>query len=601
MESLLALPGKDDENRTQPRMTSLRDLPKPLRMPAQSLEWLTAALLFAATFAVVLWKNTHHVVLWDLSYALDTSWRIAQGQLPYRDFPLAHAPVTFLLQATIIHLFGRHFLLHALYAAVAGALATLLTWRIVQSRLGTVPHARLTAFLLASPLCFLGIYSILPLPFYDCDCVLLLLLILLLAEKMPRKAEAATGRLWPAIGCGVLLPLPIFVKQNIGLPLFALAFAMLCLLLLGHGMGWLRLHCQPRHLLALLASSVASLLVCTSGLAASVGLGNYLHWTVGFAASRRMPGLGSMLEVYQEPLLLYWLPAVAVALLLLHWRGNRLWARSVALALMALPFCWTLVLVLMAEDADDRTSALLALWPFLLLLAGLFTAWKLLRRTGGVLSLLLLVAIHGTLLSQQLWGSTYAIWPLCLLLVAEMLRELGAMQTLANKCPSATPLLAGIIALTLLVGGGIYSLSCERLSYAHSEGEPQRISAPGPLNGIGAPGNYLAAFDELLDFAQREIPARDGIILLPGEDPFYFASGRLPRFPVLLFDPATDPYSPLQLREQARSQQIRWLIVKTDEQIKADPMPERDASLALLLPDFRLDRQLTGYAIYRRR
>lgn len=61
--------------------------------------WLAANLLFLATAWLVLWQNSQIAVLWDLSYLLDTSWRIALGQVPYRDFPLAHPPLTFLIQA----------------------------------------------------------------------------------------------------------------------------------------------------------------------------------------------------------------------------------------------------------------------------------------------------------------------------------------------------------------------------------------------------------------------------------------------------------------------------------------------------------------------
>jgi len=92
----------------------------------------------------------------------------------------------------------------------------------------------------------------------------------------------------------------------------------------------------------------------------------------------------------------------------------------------------------------------------------------------------------------------------------------------------------------------------------------------------------------------------DGLILLPGEDPFYFATGRVPQFPVLLFDPATDPYSPAELVQEARARNIRWLIVKRDLQINTDPTPQREATLKALLHDFTLNKRLQGYDIYRR-
>jgi hypothetical protein len=163
------------------------------------------------------------------------------------------------------------------------------------------------------------------------------------------------------------------------------------------------------------------------------------------------------------------------------------------------------------------------------------------------------------------------------------------------------PVLAAVVAATLLVCGGFYTASEERLSYAQLPEGPVLHATLPQLAGMTTRGNYLPAFEELLRFAGANIPVSDGLILLPGEDPFYFATGRAPQFPVLLFDPATDPYSPAQLVEQARARSIRWLIVKRNLQIKEDPTPQREALLAALLGDFALDRQLQSYDVYRRR
>jgi len=51
----------------------------------------------------------------------------------------------------------------------------------------------------------------------------------------------------------------------------------------------------------------------------------------------------------------------------------------------------------------------------------------------------LLAAIHGTFLSQQLWGSTYGIWPLLILLLAELLASLAAFTARANVNRWFTP------------------------------------------------------------------------------------------------------------------------------------------------------------------
>src|ERR1017187_6031511 len=79
---------------------------------------LTAAALFLATAAFTLWQNAPVAPLLDLSYLLDSSYRIRLGQLPYRDFPFAHAPLTFLLHAAIIRILGRVYFPHILCAAL---------------------------------------------------------------------------------------------------------------------------------------------------------------------------------------------------------------------------------------------------------------------------------------------------------------------------------------------------------------------------------------------------------------------------------------------------------------------------------------------------
>ena len=143
-------------------------------------------------------------------------------------------------------------------------------------------------------------------------------------------------------------------------------------------------------------------------------------------------------------------------------------------------------------------------------------------------------------------------------------------------------------------------VSEERLSYVNFPDGPVQHSAFPQLAGMATPGPYLSQFDELLRYAQVNIPEDDGLILIPGEDPFYFATGRVPRFPVLLFDPTTDPYSPAEAAALARTQNIRWLIVKRDLQMKTDPTPDRAETMNLLMKEFTLAAHLHGYDVYRR-
>jgi hypothetical protein len=579
-------------------------------------DFIAASALFIASAAVVVWQNAHLAVLWDTSYILDTAFRISLGQMPYRDFPLAHAPLTFLVQAALIRFGGRVFFHHVLYAAVVGGLGTVLAWRIMLETLrGRLRAAWAGSLLLAAPLTVLGIYSILPFPFYDCDCVFCILVVMFLLQRVSANDVAASSprsKFLRAFVAGVALPLPLFFKQNIGLPLLLAALALVLLLMLAkrlRGCAASQDGSAGAELGVALAGVAATLIAEGCLLHFTVGVGNYLHWTIQFASQRRLPGFQLMLDVYAEPSLLWWLPITAAAIVLLRGRFARaLWSRLVALGLLGAPFLWTLASLFLSSDSDDRASSLLALWPLLLVLSGALTLWNLRRGPSlrALLPVLLLVTINGTLLSQQLWGSTYAIWPLLALLIAEMIAFIAsiepasaAQETTGHTQFVATGLVA-IISATLILCGGMYMSSEERLSYAQLPDGPAARSTVPALRGMAVTGPFLPDFEELLRFAANEIPTSDGLILIPGEDPFYFATGRVPQFPVLLFDNATDPLSPAELVEEAQRRNIRWLIVKRDLQLKEDPTPQREAALEALRQVFLPYRKLGSYDVYRR-
>jgi hypothetical protein len=561
-------------------------------------DWLAAAFLFCSTAGVVVWQNLHLAVLWDLSYVLENSWRIRLGDIPYRDFPFPYAPITFLIQALIIRLVGRVFWHHIVYAAVVGGLGTVVAWQILSHILGgSVAAFRALAFLLALPLVALGIYCVFPHPFYDPDCtfvVLLCVLLLLLAER----------RNFPPLRTflmGAMLVVPVFVKQNTGLGfLVSAAVAIIVLLAIrkwrgkrAAGYAWL------------LAGTVSGLAVALVAIHFAFGLANYRRWTIQFAAARRLPSISEMVAPYGDPLLFAWLAAFAAGALLL-WRARRSASRllqAVSVALLALPFLWIFAAFFIQPDAEDRAAALLSLWPFLLVVCLAAALWNLRRGTEmhRVLPFILIGTIQGAFLSQQVWGSTYAIWPLFILLFAVLLVALSNFPLDGNErrfVPVA--IFAGIAALAILVCGTFYVASEERLEYVDLSGELHRSTLP-PLAGLSMRGPWIPQFEELVAFADREIPRDAGILMIPGEDLFYYATGRHPRFPVLMFDHTVNPYSPEEIVSLARERNICWLVVKKNLQVAADPVEDKSRLLGLLRADFVPVQTLANYDIYRRR
>ncbi len=573
---------------------------------------LAATTLFLATAAFTLWQNTRVAVLWDISFLLDTSYRFSLGQLPYKTLPFPYAPLTFLLHAGIIRVFGRVYFPHILCAALEAGAATVLTWRILLKVLnaGLTPlscssnderdsgAARTSvvnpgcawslSLVLAFPLIVLGIYGIYPYPIYDSDTILVILIALYLLQRS--TSGPATGPLLHFL-TGAACVLPLFIKQNIGLPfLFVTLAAVAAIAVVRHRQ---RIGIAPQ--LWLITGAACALTAALLILDATVGLHNYLYWTITFARQRRLPGLDVMLTTYHQLSLLWTIPAAVAALAILR-RPIR-WGRPLAIFLLAAPFFWTIARLAFTSDPSDRTDQLLSLWPHILILSAALALWNLrpqnLAANPGLrpfFPLILLATILGAFLSQQLWGSTYALWPLLALLIAALLAQ---VRTIARP-------MAVVITATFLLCGGLYAVSHERLSYVYLDGPLAHATLP-ELRGLTTPGPWIPGFEELVRVTNAEIPANDGILLIPGEDPFYFATGRVPQFPFLLFDPALDPYTPEQTRDLARKRNIRWLIVSRSTQLAGPPHPDLPEITRVLEQDFAPYRTLTNYTIYRRK
>lgn len=588
---------------------------------------LAGAFLFLGTALFVLWQNAHLTVLWDLSYVLENSARIALGQFPYRDFPFPYAPLTFLVQAAIIKLFGRVVLHHYLYAAVTAALASLFTWRILLRLLATsrLP-VRLTAFLLAAPLLFLGTSCIFPHPFYDSDCTFFILF----CTWALLHLEAVHFPAAPTFAGGMLLAVPLFIKQNTGLAF--LLSAIFCIAYFG-----IR---NRRPAVLLLAGAATGFGGALALIQCTVGLQNYFHWTIQFAASRRLPGIATMLGVYQDSALLWMFLVFALGLALFLRTAtsheishatlqetphaiSHSGLRWLASALLSLPFLSALAALFLQQDASDRVEALLHLWPLLLVASFALALWRLPRaqKFAQLLPFVLLGSIHGAFLSQQLWGSTYALWPMLLILIATILCALAprdsanaftnnaatnlssSNQESRDARTSTLPLTAftAVTALVLLIAGGYYALSHERLDYVELSGDTLAHSSLPALRGVALRGSWLPDFEELVDYAEHEIPMGDAILMLPGEDLFYFSTGRSPQFPVVMLDNTINPYSAVQLVELARQRNVRWVVVKRTLQLQEEPIRFRPQLLELLSRDFESVESLNNYDIYRRK
>ena len=176
-------------------------------------------------------------------------------------------------------------------------------------------------------------------------------------------------------------------------------------------------------------------------------------------------------------------------------------------------------------------------------------------------------------------------WPLLVMLLAIVFNAIEQPLVLAT-----------IVSAVLLHFGSWEVWNNNRLIYAKWNEGAMHTSSLAPLRGMHVRGEWLPEFEELIRFTNAHIPPNDAILSLPGEDLFYFTTGRRPRVPVLMFDHTVNPYSP----EEIAAFGVQWVIVKRRLQVNGDPFPELGRTLQLLRPHLALVARLTNYDIYRR-
>ena len=500
------------------------------------------------------------------------------------------------MQAELIRLTGAVYWHHIVYCCVVAGIATVLTWLILLELFReTMPAPRLTAFLLTSPLDILGIYCIFPHPFYDPDSCFVLLICVFGLLRLERKEFPPI----PAFLLGVLLAVPLFIKQNIGLAFLGSAgLAFLILIALN---AWKKQ--SVRGYILLIAGAATGLAIALLIIEFTVGLENYKYWTLTFATARRTPSFADMLSVYANWMLPVWLAVFGVGALLLRKNAAaRTWQTILSLILMSVPFLWPVIYLFIDADASERAERLVNVWPFVMIVSFALT-YIFTRRLSGIkaaLPFILISTAHGVFLSQQLWGSTYGIWPLLAILVGTIFLGLFNLAEDGPRWPA--PAYAAVISIVLIIAGGSYIYSNERLDYVDFEDGEMAHSQLPPLKGLSMRGSYLPDFEELVAYTDQNIPRDDKILLLPGEDLFYYTTGRRPQFPVLLFDVTNNPYNADQILDLVRSRSTEWLIIKNDLQIEADQtIDDKDKIFDVLKPEFKHVESLNNYEIYRRK
>ena len=181
--------------------------------------------------------------------------------------------------------------------------------------------------------------------------------------------------------------------------------------------------------------------------------------------------------------------------------------------------------------------------------------------------------------------------------IGSLVRDLA---WLIDRPQRIAPLTGVVLALVLTVAGSAYTLENFRLRFVdvNASGPVMRSAFPS-LIGLSARGPYLADLDAILFWIRENIPADEPFVLLPGEDPAYYALGRRPPLPSVYFYDVATPYSPAEIARFADDARLRWVFVKDRLQLVEEPPLEQEL-VAALTEHATLVARVGAYRIYRR-
>jgi len=543
----------------------------------QALLWLAVCVLAVGAGAVHQWQTGRIGVLGDYAYIVDTAWRIAQGEVMYRDFGLPHSPLTFHVQATLIRVFGFSYGVTAWYCTVVNVVYVVLTYGLVRV---LVPGWSGVA--LCVPLVWLAPHCIYPHPFYDPDtCLLILLNLNLLQWVATRRVGAVVAFLG-----GVTAVLPALGKQNVGYPYVLLVVGVVV------WWGWLRgrwvgagagsrgegkgeskaegtAELDVVGLRWFGAGVVAGVVGAVVWLGLTCGLGNYWRWVFA-SASRRLVGLVLIPEIYGN----YESWALGGLMVLGWWLWQRKgegarpsWVATASATLLLGPFVVMSTITWLCGGlfVVGYNHPLLSLWVPVMILTLVVGLWQLpavLSASQPVRVMLPWIAVILTFfsfLSQGHTKSSYGVWALFVLMVASVVRVRNDPWQL---------LICWIFAITLTLTAIPYVYRNIRLRYIDRRGKTLQTVTSGSFRGFTVHVPHLSNFFELLDFVTKYIPESEPVVCVPQEDPFYVMTGRRNPLPMVIFDRTAMPFSPEEIVEEAERRRVKWVIVKRVLQIR---------------------------------
>lgn len=463
--------------------------------------WLIVLLIAFASAYFTWYQGTHTFDLLDNTYILETSWRIANGEIPYKDFTLVVTPGTFLVQAVLMKLFSGKAIVVVYWCMFVMFVTILTTYKI----LIIISVKRW----LAVGLCLIPAFAgtgMLPFISYDIDTVLLCLFsigLLLVAEKKDMPVS------W-MLPVGFLATLPLIFKQNMGLAHLVMIIGIVNLI-------WF---------LTPWRYSFNKLMLFSLGIILGLAVLILPFWYFGAVSDllHNVIVLPAKLRLKYSIIGLLWdyfpVPVNFIEPVIGNVSSAMLWG-----ALAVFGFFW------FAGTHKSLSKILLPLWVFGITLAN-FMAQR-----------------------QQ---SLVPLYPLFAMLLGLISIFVSYFSDRAKKITNAVIIIFAIFLALYLIR---YSYVGNRLNFYEDPFLNPTPFKSLKMEGLRASPKIVKRLDEIISFIDK-IPKEETFALVPTEDPLYFATNRRSPLRIVQSFPETggDPVNYLLELKRVKPD---WILQKT--------------------------------------
>jgi len=555
---------------------------------------------------IAFWQSTRVLLWWDYSYYIENTFRVYLGQIPYKDFVLVVMPGTYYVGALIMKVFGTSYIFQKAYMILITFFTLILTYQILQL---IKRDPKLNIFLLL-PVVIAGNYAFFSIPSYDKNPILCSLLAIYLILKA-HKSKVNIWRQYFFIG--ITLALPIFFKQNTGW-----AFFTFFSILLHIDIFVLDKQHKEKKIFFLYTGILLIILPFVFYLISVHSVFQFIYQTALYPLKVRQLNvriISTLYDVVRPRAILYYIPFILAALFVVKKKINNIKLLLIVVyGIILSPAVYVLCLFFMLRNKVQDFAFLIgytilyntSIWFVLYFCLFLVLSYELIKRKIKnrfffifiaciVLFSLSLLSLHTVERATPTIYPYFAIMLLCLSIKLKEIYPKYHWKLIAIIISIGTT----ICLLFILLSIDIIQLGVS-LKLFNATGEIAQQIKTGTYVG-SIPGEWTGEMDQMIKYVNLNISLNDTIITIPGEDPIYYLTKRVPPLPFFEFLEYSCPFNVEQYASLIEAKKIDWIIVKNDLQCGYKCLgADIDNLTNRLKVNYILVKQLKGYDIYKR-